>query len=204
MERARGRRDARHEASRSALFVCDLQESFRARVPDFAGVVEAARVMLRACDHLGVRAVVVSEQYPQGLGPTVAEIADAAAAASRGAAAVVPKTSFSMCGAPAVMEHARRRVARLEHVLLCGIEAHACIFQTARDLIADGLAVTVLVDAVSSQREADRSAALARLAALGCTMSTVEMSLLEMVRPLAAGHARERRRKTAPGGREGI
>lgn len=166
----------------TALFVCDLQESFRSRIPDFSGVVEATRIMIEACTHLGVRAVVVSEQYPVGLGRTVHEIVDAADSAESGAVLVVPKTSFSMCGVPAVMEHARRRVGKLKHVILCGIEAHACIYQTARDLIAQGLLVTILVDAVASQRDTERAVAFSQLSSVGCKLSTVEMSLLEMVR----------------------
>jgi isochorismate hydrolase len=67
-------------------------------------------------------------------------------------------------------------------VLLLGVEAHVCVLQTALDLLERGLEVHVVVDACSSQRPADRAAALARLAQSGALLATSEMALFQLMR----------------------
>ena len=156
----------------TALFVCDMQEKFRSRILGFDAVVESSRVLIEGCKAMDVP-VIVTEQYPKALGCTVPEL-------GVGNVPIFPKTRFSMM-CPDVEIELKKCEPELESVLLCGIETHVCVYQTAMDLIARGIAVHVVVDAVSSQREADRSVGIASLEALGCCLSTVEMALFEML-----------------------
>ena len=74
------------------------------------------------------------------------------------------------------------KTTNLDNILLCGIETHVCVYQTALDLVGNGYNVHVVVDAVSSQREADRAVGLAKLQSLdGCQLTTVEMALFELM-----------------------
>ncbi|XP_056652578.1 isochorismatase domain-containing protein 2 isoform X1 [Monodelphis domestica] len=126
----------------SVLFLCDMQEKFRGTVSFFPQIVAVSARMLQVARMLDIPTV-LTEQYPQGLGPTVPELG------AQGLRAV-PKTSFSMM----VPEVERLLKARpgLRSVLLCGIEAQACILCTALDLLERGLEVHVVADACSSRR----------------------------------------------------
>ncbi|XP_075345606.1 isochorismatase domain-containing protein 2 isoform X2 [Mycteria americana] len=137
-----GRRLGRLAPGSSILFLCDMQERFRHTVAFFPQVVAVAARVLQGCRELGVP-VVVTEQHPRVLGPTVPEL---------GAHDLPkhPKTCFSMV-VPAVEAELRAR-PHLAAALLCGIETQACILQTALDLLERGLDVHVVVDACSSRR----------------------------------------------------
>ena len=163
------------DARRAALVVIDMQESFRAAVPDFAAVAARVAVAARGAQLLGVP-VVVTEQYPQGLGRTAEEIRGALPAGLE----AVEKTAFSSCGA-------REFVARLEasgaqQIIVCGIEAHVCVNQTAHDLLARGFQVHLLTDCVSSRSEQNRRAGLDKMLRAGALPSTVELALFELMR----------------------
>ncbi|NWZ88560.1 ISOC2 protein, partial [Poecile atricapillus] len=123
----------------SVLFLCDLQERFRSSIAAFPQIVAVAARMLQGCRILGVP-VLVTEQRPDVLGPTVPEL---------GAQDLprIPKTAFSMVGAAAPL----LGDPKIRSVLLCGIEAQACILQTVLDLLERGLDVHVVADAVSSR-----------------------------------------------------
>nr|XP_021405709.1 isochorismatase domain-containing protein 2 [Lonchura striata domestica] len=168
----------------SALLVCDLQERFRGSVAAFPQIVAVAARLLQGCRILGVPAL-VTEQRPEVLGRTVPEL---------GAQDLprVPKSAFSMAGAAAPL----LGDPKIRSVLLCGIEAHACVLQTALELLARGLEVHVAADAVSSRSQVERALALARMRQAGAYLSTCESLLLLLLRDSAhpkfrqvSGHA---------------
>jgi hypothetical protein len=119
---------------------------------------------------------VLTEQYSKGLGPTPAALAAILPPA-------VAKMSFSSCGcwpfAAAVDSPAPPAV---ESVVLCGLETHVCIAQTALDLLARGLAVFIAVDAVASRHTLDHEVALRRLEGAGAIATTTEAILFEWCR----------------------
>ncbi|EDL75868.1 similar to RIKEN cDNA 0610042E07, isoform CRA_c [Rattus norvegicus] len=125
----------------SILFLCDMQEKLRDRVLYFPQIVSMAARMLKVARILDVP-VLLTEHYPQGLGPTVPEL---------GAQGVrtMSKTSFSMVPP---LQQELDKLPQLKSVLLCGIETQVCILNTALDLLDRGLQVHVAVDACSSQR----------------------------------------------------
>nr|XP_002724421.2 isochorismatase domain-containing protein 2 [Oryctolagus cuniculus]XP_008252092.2 isochorismatase domain-containing protein 2 [Oryctolagus cuniculus]XP_051698182.1 isochorismatase domain-containing protein 2 [Oryctolagus cuniculus]XP_051698183.1 isochorismatase domain-containing protein 2 [Oryctolagus cuniculus] len=154
----------------SILFLCDMQEKFRHGIAYFPQIVSVAARMLRVARLLGVPAV-LTEQYPQGLGPTVPEL---------GAEGLQPlsKTCFSMV--PAARQELDSR-PQLQSVLLCGIEAQACILNTALDLLDRGLQVHVVADACSSRSQVDRLVALARMRQSGAFLCSSEGLILQLV-----------------------
>jgi nicotinamidase-related amidase len=159
-------------ADASLLFVVDIQDRLLPAMAD-PGLVEAgASRLMRAARRLGVP-LLVSEQYPKGIGPTVPALAALATPEE-----IFEKIHFSCAAEPAIQAQLSLMGPRRQAVL-CGIEAHVCVLQSALDLAATGWSVTVVEDAVSSRRAADRDAGLRRLAAAGVTVATVEMVMFE-------------------------
>uniref|UniRef100_A0A6I8P9W1 Isochorismatase domain containing 2 n=2 Tax=Ornithorhynchus anatinus TaxID=9258 RepID=A0A6I8P9W1_ORNAN len=159
----------------SVLFLCDMQEKFRTSVAFFPEIVSVAARMLQAARILEVP-VVLTEQYPQGLGPTVPEL-------GAGGLRPLSKTCFSMVTAEVERELEAR--PGLRSVLLCGIEAQACIMSTALDLLDRGLDVHVVADACSSRSQVDRLLALSRMRQSGAFLTTSESLILQLVRDAA-------------------
>ncbi|XP_033872535.1 isochorismatase domain-containing protein 2 [Acipenser ruthenus] len=160
------------------LLLCDLQEKFRPHIVHFGDIVSNAARLLQASRILGVPAI-VSEQYPRGLGPTVPEL---------GAQGVptFSKTSFSML-TPEIEAALGGGGAGggARSVLLCGIEAQACITCTALDLLDKGLEVHLIADAVSSRSQTERLLSLSRLRQSGVFLNTVEGVILQLVQDAA-------------------
>ncbi|KAJ8600048.1 hypothetical protein CTAYLR_001823 [Chrysophaeum taylorii] len=164
------RRIASVRCERTAVLVCDIQERFRDVIMGFESLVRSSSFLVRSASTLGVP-VVVTEQYPKVFKKTVPDVLVPEAK-------VFEKTRFSMC-TDEVKAHLE--TLECEAVILCGLEAHVCVLQTTLDLLELGIAVHVCADAVSSQREFDRSVALKRLADSGAAISTSESLVFQLV-----------------------
>jgi nicotinamidase-related amidase len=163
------------ELSRSALLIIDMQEAFRASIKDFDKFVQRIVVATKGA-HLLKLPIVVTEQYPKGLGHTAAEISEALPEE----VTILEKTTFSSCGAQHFAEKLPQTNTR--HVIVCGIEAHICVNQTVHDLLGAGYQVHLLNDCITSRNKTDRKAALAKMLASGAISSSVEMALFELMR----------------------
>jgi len=160
--------------SQTVLFVCDIQERFRKAIKYFDQIAEVANRLTEASRILDVP-LIVTEQYPKGLGNTVPEVK------IDHACGVFAKTKFSML-VPDVEEQMQNLCGgEIKHVILCGIETHVCIQQTVIDLLKRDIEVHVVADAVSSRSQADRLMALERFRHMGATVTTSEAVLLQMV-----------------------
>ena len=166
---------------RPVLLVCDVQERFRALVPEFASVVRVAAALTRTATLLGLP-VVATEQNPARLGPTVPELAPLFGPAG---AAVFPKMRFSMLEPPVQAHLDAACPGGYTDAILVGIECHVCVQQTALELLALGKRPWVVVDGVSSQRACDRSVALATLRQQGAVLTTTEALVMELLRTAA-------------------
>jgi len=166
----------------SALLVCDVQERFRPLILGFPAVADTAARLVKGAAALGVP-VLVTEQYPKALGPTVPEVAPFLPPGTPTPAA---KTAFSMW--PSVAPHlaARGGPSTTPHLVLTGIEAHVCVLQTTLDALAAGYEVHLAVDGISSQRAGDRATGLARCLAAGAHAASSEMVLFQWAG--GAGH----------------
>lgn len=165
------------------LLVIDVQERLAPLIADDARVRAKAAALAEGCRLLDVP-LVVTEQYPKGLGRTVAHLQSAVEAAG----GVLEKTAFSCAADEAI--RARIEAAGRPNVLLAGIEAHICVLQTALDLLESGHDVYVVEDAVGARERVDKEAGLARARRAGATPATVEMALFELM-----GHSRHARFK---------
>jgi len=159
----------RRTAEHGALLVVDVQEKLMARILDRDVIIAQSVRLVRAAEMLGIP-VWATEQYPEGLGPTVYELAS-----------LIPhrpaKTTFHCCGAPQILEQLYGRQTR--HVTLVGIEAHVCVAQTALELLHLGFGVQVAADAVGSRSRIDWEFALRRLETAGAVVTTSEAVLFE-------------------------
>jgi len=166
-------------AGSTALLVIDVQEKFRAAMAGFGPMAAACARLVRAARLLDVP-VFITEQYPKGLGPTAPEVLEAlAGAGSHGEAGIPEKTRFSCLGCAGLAERIRSTGARA--ALLCGIETHVCVSQTAHDLLAEKYAVHIATDAVESRRPSDREAGLRKMERSGAVLTTSEMAVFEMM-----------------------
>lgn len=150
----------------AALLVIDVQDGFSS-YKCFEDVVRQAGRLVAGTQILRVP-LIVTEQYPKGLGPT-----NAGVGLPEGTEPI-EKTVFSGVRADGFQLHGRSQV------ILCGIEAHVCVAQTALDLLDQGIEVFLACDAVGSRHKHDKKVALRRLAAAGCIETTVEAVLLEL------------------------
>lgn len=161
-------------AAESLLLVVDLQERLLPHTAGCDAVAENCVRLLRAAELFGVLTV-LSEQYPKGLGPTVAVVAKAAESAR---AINVEKLRFSAAAATGWPPAGERTDGR-HQVVLAGIETHICVIQTAFDLLSQGYRVFVVADATGSRRDIDRDVALNRLRDGGAAVVTTESVLFE-------------------------
>jgi nicotinamidase-related amidase len=153
----------------SALLVVDVQEKLIAAIPNAARIVWNIRRLIDGAKILGLP-VVASEQYPRGLGPTVATLAQRLDR-------IPEKLTFSCAGVPELVRDFRD--AGRHKILVVGIEAHVCVQQTALDLLAAGFRVYIAADAIGSRHELDCQIALRRLDSSGVTLTTAEAALFE-------------------------
>jgi nicotinamidase-related amidase len=153
----------------TALLVIDMQEKLLPAIGDHARVVWNVRRLIDGATILGLP-VAATEQYPEGLGPTIAELAGRLPVRAS-------KLRFSCGGCPGIFEDFRGR--GIYKLLVCGVEAHVCVEQTVMDLLADGWRTYVAVDAVGSRFEVDYRTALGRMDSAGATLTTTEAALFE-------------------------
>jgi nicotinamidase-related amidase len=161
---------AKLDRTRAALVVIDVQEAFRKAVPSFDDVAKGAAALIRGARAVDVP-IVVTEQYPKGLGRTVPEVADRL---PEGVEAI-EKVCFSAPEAEGFDLDGR------EQALVCGIEAHVCVNQTVLDLLDDGIEVHVAIDAVGSRFAESKEVGIEKARRAGAVITNVETALFELV-----------------------
>lgn len=159
-------------SQQSQLVVIDMQMKLSLAMPK-----EAMQVAIKNCSILAQAAillsvpVIVTEQYPKGLGETLAEISQYLANVK-----AISKTAFSAYAEPKFKQQMQRDKSA---IILTGMETHICVLQTALDLQAIGKQVFVVEDAVISRSPANKANALARLRDAGCVVSNTESVMFE-------------------------
>jgi nicotinamidase-related amidase len=154
----------------TAVVVVDIQERLAAAMPEaqLREVMRATRILLEGARMLGAP-VFLTEQYPKGLGPTLAELEPLLAAA---AARRFEKEAFSAADAPGFAD--ALAASGVKAAVVVGMESHVCVYQTVRDLVARGLEVHVPIDGVSSRRDDHREAGIRLAERAGAVRSTTE------------------------------
>ena len=150
--------------------VVDVQQGFRKAIPDFDHVARAAATLVQGAEVMGVP-IVITEQYPKGLGETTPEVATHLPDGTE----PIEKVVFSAARADGFDLEGRSQA------LVCGIETHVCVNQTVLDLIEAGVEAHVAVDGVASRFEEDDQAGQRKMERAGATLTTVEMALFELL-----------------------
>jgi nicotinamidase-related amidase len=160
------------------VVVIDVQDKLAAAMPKaaLAEVERACRILLGAAHACGARAL-ATEQYPEGLGPTIGPVS--AALAELGVAPIA-KMTFSACDEPRFDRAFTATGARA--AIVVGMETHVCVFQTVRELAARGVDVFVPIDGVASRRDDHRATGLDLCRAAGATLTTAETVVFDWLK----------------------
>lgn len=157
------------DRARTALVVIDVQEAFAKAVDGFDEIAAQTAILVRGAQVLGLP-VLVTEQYPRGLGDTIPAVREALGETPR-----LAKTVFSAARADGF------DLAGRDQALVCGIETHVCVSQTVHDLLAGGVEAHVAVDAVGSRTAANRDLGLRKMEESGAILTSVETALFELL-----------------------
>jgi nicotinamidase-related amidase len=162
------------EIHRCCLVVVDVQGKLAQLMHGKEVLFKNIQILIQAAKVLDIP-ILWCQQCPAALGPTVPEIAELLAGNEP-----INKSAFSCCG----VETFSSRLNELgrDQILLCGIETHVCIYQTAVDLLRKGFCVDVAADAVSSRTLDNKQIAIRRMAAEGANVTSIEMALFELLR----------------------
>ncbi|GAB4174025.1 MAG: isochorismatase family protein [Wenzhouxiangellaceae bacterium] len=158
----------------SLLLVVDVQGRLARLVHQSERMIRRQRVLIRGCRALGVP-VLWAEQLPDKLGSTVDELQE-----SLEGLQPFCKSSFGCLG-DAALARAIEDSGR-QQILLCGIETHICVWQTAAALKASGREVHLIIDATSSRDPESRQVGIQRMRSIGVWPSVAEMALFELMR----------------------
>ena len=171
------------EASDTALALIDVQGKLAALMHEKEKLYRNLRILVQGAAALKLP-ILWLEQYPEGLGPTIPEVAGLLEGRKP-----LAKTCFSACGQPEFVR--RLEESGRKQVLLAGIETHICVYQTARDLRGRGYEVEVVEDAVSSRTPANKRVGLEKMRAAGAGITSVETALFELLREAGTPGFRE-------------
>ncbi len=161
------------ERDDTALVVIDVQGKLALLMHDKAELFTNLRRMIQGARVLGVP-ILVTEQYPEGIGPTVPEIAEVLPELDP-----ISKVCFSCCGADKFVSSLQSLGRRA--VLVTGIETHICVMQTVLDLLEAAYDVHVVADAVSSRSADNKRIGLERMRDAGAVITSTESALYELL-----------------------
>ncbi len=158
----------------SLLMIVDVQGNLAQMMPEKAVLFKNLQILIKSAQILGLP-IIWLEQMPHKLGGSIEEVRSLLTDMQP-----ISKVNFSCCDEPACLQALLRTGRR--QVLIAGIEAHVCVYQSARDLVKLGYLVHVIGDAVASRIAANKPLALTRMQDAGAVISSVEMALFEMQR----------------------
>lgn len=159
---------------RTALIIIDFQEAFKKAIPEYANLSNSISIAAKGFGLLGCP-VFVTEQYPKGLGHTDSQILDQLPPNIE----IFEKSTFSACGAPEFID--ALQAANISQTVLCGVEAHICVNQTALALLENNFEVHILEDGVGSRKLDNKKSALTKMYKFGAIPACLEMSLFEVM-----------------------
>jgi nicotinamidase-related amidase len=168
------------QRSNAVLAIIDVQEKLMPVISQHQQIETNIERLIRGCHILGVP-VLLTEQYVKGLGQTVPRLRQALEEIS--SYSPIEKSCFSSYRCDDFRGGLRNLQRR--QVIITGIEAHVCVYQTVQDLLEGGFEVSIVADAVSSRTPENKAVALQRMTSDGAKLSSTEMALFELL--VAAG-----------------
>lgn len=173
------------EADQCALVVIDIQEKLLPPIFQKEQLVRNSQLLIRAAGILKIPTL-ISTQYAKGLGATIPEVAGLLPETQ-----AIDKTLFSCFGSDVFCSVIKRLGSRRNTLLLCGMESHICVTQTALAALREGYVVHVASDAVSSRTEWNWKIGLDRMRAAGSIISSTEMMIYELMRSSSSAAFKE-------------
>jgi nicotinamidase-related amidase len=168
------------DPDKTVLIVVDIQEKLLPPIFQKDQLVRNAQLLIRLASILELPALLTT-QYSKGLGSTVPQISSLLPGV-----APIDKLMFSCFGSDTFCSTLKRLPGNRTSVLLCGMESHICVMQTALAAIREGYMVHVATDAVSSRSEWNWKMGLDRMQAAGAVLSSTEMAIYELLRSSGA------------------
>jgi len=159
------------DRKQSALILVDIQERILNVMAQPKMVVENSAKLIQGCTLYNIP-VLYTEQYPKGLGPTVETLQSLLPGTA------IQKMRFSVCRESSLIQPLREK--NIKQIILCGIETHVCVQQSALDFVKLGFQVHVVADAVSSRSEFNYHNALERMRRHDVTITNTESVLFEL------------------------
>jgi len=169
-----GRLEMRISRENSAGLLIDIQGKLFPHMDQKEALLRKCIILIEGLKVLEVP-LVVTEQYPKGLGATVDDLATLVAGEPH-----VEKITFSCCDEPAVLK--TDPIQNRKTIIICGIEAHVCVLQTVVDFLAAGYTAVVVEDCISSRSPEDKRVAVERMRTEGAIITTCESILFELAR----------------------
>ena len=161
-------------ADESAAVIIDLQERLFPHIHDHERLLENCRILISGLQILSIP-LIVTEQYSKGLGTTIGPIKNTLSDYQP-----LEKTSFSCCDLDSFMQQLNR--FKRKYIIICGIEAHVCVMQTALDMLSKEYQPVLVEDCVSSRKFNDKQLAVERMRQAGVIVTSYESILFELCR----------------------
>jgi nicotinamidase-related amidase len=158
----------------TVLIVIDIQDRLFPAMYDRERLLKNLQKLIKGIRVFDIP-VILTEQYPAGLGPTLPEITGLLPDVKP-----IDKFCFSCCDEERFQEELES--LKREQVLIAGIEAHVCVYQTAMDLLGKGYQVQVVVDGISSRDAENKEVCLTKMTNAGISPTTTEMALFELLK----------------------
>ncbi|HTS07756.1 MAG TPA: hydrolase [Candidatus Eisenbacteria bacterium] len=173
------------DADQCALVVIDIQEKLLPPIFQKEQMVRNSQLLIRAAGILKIPTL-LSTQYAKGLGSTVSEVASLLPKTQ-----AIDKTLFSCFGSDVFCSVIKRLPSQRNTLLLCGMESHICVMQTALAALREGYLVHIASDAVSSRTEWNWKIGLDRMRAAGAIISSTEMMIYELMKSSSSAAFKE-------------
>ena len=169
------------DAGKAVLVVIDIQERLVPAMPQdiYLRLRETVAMLVNGAGLFSIP-VLTTEQYPKGIGHTVSELAEACSGN------VIEKVSFGCCGEPD-FRVALKKIGRSQ-VIVTGMEAHVCVYQTVLGLLEDGYNVHLVRDAICSRNKTDYLSAVANASQAGAVVTTAETALFQILQKSTHEH----------------
>jgi nicotinamidase-related amidase len=158
----------------SAALLIDIQDRLFPHMHQKDELLRKCTILIEGLQVLGIP-LVITEQYPKGLGKTVDALSTLVTQDP-----LIEKIAFSCCDEPAVLQTAA--LQKRKTIIICGIEAHVCVLQTVIDLLESGYIPVVVEDCISSRNPQDKGTAVERMRSEGAVISSCESILFELAR----------------------
>ena len=156
----------------SVVLLVDYQERFAPILHDNENVIKNIKTLLAGANIYNLP-IIVSEQVPEKLGPTIKDFSEYLKSAF-----LFSKKTMSCCGENAFLQELKNK--NIHQVAVCGIEAHVCVLQTSLDLINNGFQVHLVTDAITTRVSYNKNIAIEKIKSAGGIISSVETLLFEI------------------------